>query len=80
MTIITTPANPLMAEIHNAKARMPAILRREDHEAWLSDTQDEALACLKPYREERMRAHAVSRAVNSPVNDGPELIRAVGAN
>lgn len=71
------PANPMMAEIHNAKARMPAILRREDHDAWLSGRQDEALACLKPYPEERMLAHEVSRAVNSPVNNGPELVRPI---
>jgi putative SOS response-associated peptidase YedK len=31
-TIITTEPNELMAPIHN---RMPAILRREDEEAWL---------------------------------------------
>ena len=80
VTIITMPANPMMAAIHNAKARMPAILRREDHEAWLSGTQDEALACLKLYPDERMRAHAVSRAVNSTVNNGAELIRAVDSN
>ncbi len=77
VTIITMPANPMMAEIHNAKARMPAILRREDHDAWLSGRQDEALACLKPYPEERMLAHEVSRAVNSPVNNGPELVRPI---
>ena len=33
--IITLPASPFMAEIHNAKKREPAILRREDHDAWL---------------------------------------------
>jgi putative SOS response-associated peptidase YedK len=71
VTIITMPANSMMAEIHNAKPRMPAILRREDHQVWLSGTQDEAMACLSPYPEDRMQAHAVSRAVNSPVNDGP---------
>src|ERR1700757_191985 len=38
---ITMPANELMADIHNAgkhPQRMPAILRREDQEAWLRGT------------------------------------------
>jgi len=34
-TIITTEANPLMAEIHNIKKRMPIILRPEDEQKWL---------------------------------------------
>jgi putative SOS response-associated peptidase YedK len=36
---ITMPANALMKDIHNAgnnPYRMPAILRKEDQEAWLS--------------------------------------------
>lgn len=35
-TIITTEANPLMAEIHNIKKRMPVILKREDEKRWLN--------------------------------------------
>lgn len=35
-TILTTEANPLMAEIHNHKKRMPIILKPEDEEKWLS--------------------------------------------
>jgi putative SOS response-associated peptidase YedK len=34
-TIITTDANPLMAEIHNIKKRMPIILHPEDELKWL---------------------------------------------
>lgn len=34
-TIVTTEANPLMAEIHNHKKRMPVILKREDESKWL---------------------------------------------
>ena len=34
--IITMPASPLMSEIHNAKQRMPAILSRQDRDAWVS--------------------------------------------
>ncbi|MFV8379312.1 SOS response-associated peptidase [Flavobacterium sp. LB3R33] len=35
-TIVTTEANPLMAEIHNIKKRMPVILKPEDESKWLA--------------------------------------------
>ena len=34
-SIVTTEANPLMAEIHNIKKRMPIILKKEDEQRWL---------------------------------------------
>jgi putative SOS response-associated peptidase YedK len=34
-TILTTDANPLMAEIHNTKKRMPVLLQVEDEAKWL---------------------------------------------
>ena len=34
-TILTTEANPLMAEIHNTKKRMPVVLKKEDEVKWL---------------------------------------------
>ena len=75
-TIITMPANPFMAGIHNSKARMPAILRRADHPAWLTGNPAAALDCLRPYPEKQMLAHTVSTAVNSPRNNEPRLIEA----
>ncbi len=76
-TIITLPASPLMAGIHNSRQREPAILRPEDHEAWLAGTAEEAWACLKQYPDELRSAWPVSKRVNSPRNDGPELIERV---
>ena len=35
-TIITRPANELMATIHNTKQRMPYILKPGDEKAWLA--------------------------------------------
>lgn len=35
-SILTTEANELMSKIHNNKKRMPVVLRKEDHELWLS--------------------------------------------
>jgi putative SOS response-associated peptidase YedK len=63
--LITVPPNALLAEVHNEKQRMPAALREEDHDAWLTGTQDEAQAVLLPYPSERMAAWQVSRRVNS---------------
>jgi putative SOS response-associated peptidase YedK len=77
---ITMPANELMCDIHNAGAnpnRMPAILRREDHESWLSGTPDEARALLQPYPAGLMVAHPVGLRVNNSRSQGPELIEPV---
>jgi putative SOS response-associated peptidase YedK len=79
---ITMPANALMADIHNTgnnPHRMPAILRREDHEAWLKGTTEEARAVLTPYPSDLMVAHKVSTRVNSVRNNSPELIEPIAA-
>ena len=64
-TLITLPANRLLAQVHNEKQRMPAVLARADHAAWLTGSAPEALATLKPYPDELMLAYKVSRRVNS---------------
>jgi putative SOS response-associated peptidase YedK len=73
-TIITMPPNPLMAEIHNVKQRMPAILQSADINAWLAGSTDEARAALKPYPADSMVAWPVSSRVNSPKNNDARLI------
>lgn len=77
-TIITLPASPLMAEIHNSKRREPAILAAADHEAWLSGTAEEATASLRPYPDELLHAWEVSQRVNSPKNNDADLLRPSG--
>lgn len=80
--IITMPANSLMKHIHNTgnnPHRMPAMLAREDWEVWLTGSPDEAGAALRQYPEDRMAAWEVSTRVNSPKNQGPELIAPVTA-
>lgn len=72
--IITLPANDLMAEIHNSKKRMPAILRREDVATWLSGPAPQARQVLTPYPADLMVAYRVGTRVNSPKNDDPQLI------
>ena len=76
-TIIVTDANDLVHEIHD---RMPVILGREDHAAWLdpdNNDTDGLLAMLRPVNPERWTTHPVSRQVNSPRNDGPDLLEPV---
>lgn len=75
-TILTTDANPLLAEIH---PRMPVIVAPEDFDIWLDTSveADKAEALLKPYPAAEMTAYPVSRAVNKVANDGPELVAAV---
>jgi putative SOS response-associated peptidase YedK len=76
-TIITMPPNALMAEIHNVKQRMPAILAAEDLDAWLAGSAEEAQRALKQYPADAMLAYPVSTRVNSPKNNEAQLIAAV---
>ena len=73
-TIITTEPNDLVAPIHN---RMPAILLPGAYADWLDpDMRDEQALShwLAPYPAEEMTARPVSRLVNDPKRDSPELI------
>ena len=78
-TIIVTDANELVQEIHD---RMPVILAPDDYGGWLDPKNTDAgglLAMLKPDDPARWTMHPVSRQVNSPRNDRPELLDAVEA-
>jgi putative SOS response-associated peptidase YedK len=71
-TIITCPANQLVAPIHD---RMPVILGVEACYGWLEQGSVEQLqAMLRPLDPIRMAAYPVSRAVNSPTLDVADLI------
>jgi putative SOS response-associated peptidase YedK len=65
-TLITVPANALLAEVHNGKLRMPAILADAAHDAWLRGSAAQAHDTLRSYPAEQMQAWRVSRRVNSP--------------
>jgi putative SOS response-associated peptidase YedK len=73
--LITVPPNELIAEVNSTFGRMPAILRNEDHDRWLSASAEEAKALLRTYPEEAMVTHAVGDRVNSLLSDDLELIR-----
>lgn len=71
--ILTTTPNPLMAGIHH---RMPAIISPEQYAVWLDPALTDVerlLGLLGPYPERLMEAYPVSRKLNSPANDGPDL-------
>jgi putative SOS response-associated peptidase YedK len=59
--LIAVPANELMAEIHNEKKRMPAVLLEAHHAAWLRGSPEEARAALVEYPSADMVAWQVSR-------------------
>lgn len=70
-SILTTTPNDLMKEIHD---RMPVILSRQDENLWLGKTsEDELLGLLKPFTAAEMTAYPVSRLVNNPKADAPEV-------
>lgn len=72
-TILTTVANERMQPIHG---RMPCILSPDAEKVWLADTDTQTLkSLLRPFPADLMRAYPVSRAVNRPGTDGPELIQ-----
>jgi putative SOS response-associated peptidase YedK len=76
-TIITTGPNELMSTIHD---RMPVILPREAVLDWLDPAPrdpEQMAAWLKPYPADEMEAYPVSRNVNSPKNEGRDLITCV---
>ncbi|MBN1861581.1 MAG: SOS response-associated peptidase [Candidatus Thermoplasmatota archaeon] len=66
-TVITTRANPLMAQIHNKKKRMPVILPKERERDWISKslTRQDAEAFLVPFDEQLMEAFTISRLITS---------------
>jgi putative SOS response-associated peptidase YedK len=72
--IITTRANAEMAAIHD---RMPVILDPADWPLWLGEEAGDPAATLHPLADGALRLWPVSRAVNTPRNNGPTLLEPV---
>lgn len=71
-TLITTSANAVVGEIHE---RMPVMLTADTCWDWLLASEAAKLhALLKPFPAEDMVAYPVSRMVNSPAADVPEIL------
>lgn len=73
-TIITTEPNSLMANIHD---RMPVILEKGSEKVWLDEDaeKNELLGLLDAYSADELEAYMVSTLVNSPGNEGEELLQ-----
>jgi putative SOS response-associated peptidase YedK len=73
-TIVTTQANDLVAPLHD---RMPAIVPRDKYDMWLDPKQHDAATLgklLQPFPASAMKSREVSPLLNSPANEGRELI------
>jgi putative SOS response-associated peptidase YedK len=75
--ILTTPANELVARLHD---RMPLVLDPADYELWLDPAVTDPRRLqplLRPYPAELRMAIPVSPRVNSPHHDDPECLAPV---
>ncbi|WP_426453495.1 SOS response-associated peptidase [Paenibacillus sp. S-38] len=73
-TILTTAANPLVAEVHE---RMPVILEPEGERLWLDRSiqgESELLPLLKPYPAESMRYYPVDSKVGRVQHEAADCI------
>lgn len=75
-TLLTTTASAWMRPLHD---RMPVVLDAEGAAIWLDPGADGAALTevLRPAPDSWFEAWEVSRAVNRPIHDGPDLIEPV---
>ena len=79
MAILTVAGNQTMAVVHD---RMPAILPPEHFDAWLdcrSGSSREVTELLAPAPEGLLELVEVSRKLNNPRNEGPDVQEPVAA-
>lgn len=79
-TILTTEANEVLRPVHD---RMPVILHPEDYELWLDDDVRKVSLredLLRPFPASEMEGYMVSASINSPRNQGAELIERAAMN
>jgi putative SOS response-associated peptidase YedK len=73
MAILTVPANKIMSTLHD---RMPAILAPEHFDVWLDcrpGTAEPVRGLLAPAPDTLLEIIEVSRKLNNPRNEGPEV-------
>jgi putative SOS response-associated peptidase YedK len=79
-TILTTEANEVLRPVHD---RMPVILHPDDYELWLdvdARKHDLAKELLRPYTADAMLGYPVNASINSPQNQGANLIERAAVN
>ncbi len=83
-SIITTPANELMAQIHNTKKRMPLILDNAGCDLWLDTkaTREAITDVMRPAPDNVLKAHKISGLITSRTKDSnvPEVILPVATS
>ncbi|AWT60819.1 MAG: Putative SOS response-associated peptidase YedK [Candidatus Moanabacter tarae] len=75
--ILTTSANKIMQDVHH---RMPVILEEKSFDLWLDPTiagRARLKSLFHPISPEKISRFPVSKLVNNPKNDGPELLKEV---
>ncbi len=78
-TILTTQPNDVLKPVHD---RMPVILDRKDHNAWLAPdavSADVVAPLLRPFPSDLMTAYKVAAHVNRPANDDPTCAEPIDA-
>ncbi|MBT6139469.1 MAG: SOS response-associated peptidase [Rhodospirillaceae bacterium] len=71
-TILTIDATPEIAHIH---PRMPVMLAAsEDHDTWLTGTDQEATDLLRPFQGEGLATYEISTRVGNVRNDDADII------
>jgi putative SOS response-associated peptidase YedK len=73
--IVTTTPNDLLSDVHH---RMPAILRPEHYDTWLTAPILEIqrhIELFRPVESALMKRIVVSSFVNDPQNDSPECVK-----
>lgn len=77
-SIVTGPANELMASIHNVKKRQPIIISNDQIKAWLdpSTSKDEVIHLMNPCDDSNMAAFRVDRDLIK-IGNSPEALLAV---
>ncbi len=75
--VLTCEPNMVMESLPHH--RMTAILRPEEEDKWLdhSTPLDEVLKCLKPYPASKTKAVKLSSKINSPRNQGKDVIEVI---
>ena len=73
-TIVTTSGNETVGALRD---RMPMILEPEDWPTWLGEVEVDPARLLKPTGDDVLKVWPVSKQVNSPRNNGAELLEAV---
>ncbi len=78
-SILTCEPNELVGQVHN---RMPVMLDAQARWQWLDPEMERKnlIGLLKPYPADEMKGFEVSRAVNSPANDNPDVVKPIIAS